>query len=100
MDSDQDLSDDNEDEWTYPESTPRKGATKKIKKERVATSSPHRSGRGPGRPPKQTRERAGRDHHHLNRMGEGGVYSDDFHSLKVSTNLIPSYYVARDMLSY
>jgi len=49
LDSDQEVSDDNEDEWTYPERKP----TSKNKKDKLMTISPRKPGaRGPGRPPK------------------------------------------------
>ena len=77
MDSEQEGgSDDNEEEWTYSESR-NKGGARKQKKEKSATSSPYKSGRGPGRPPKQHKEKG-------HGGGEaGGSNLADFHSLKV-----------------
>lgn len=78
----QEASDDNEEDWTYPEGMSRhKAASKRIKKEKTVTSSPHRTGRGPGRPPKHPKERG---HHHHHHHGDNSTLSD-FHSLKVST---------------
>lgn len=85
MDSEQEVSDDNEDEWTYPESGRNaKGTPKKVKKEGLSSTNAHKSGRGPGRPPKQHKDRAGQHHQPAQQHGAdtaGGVA--DFHSLKV-----------------
>ncbi len=84
MDSEQEGSEDNEDEWTYPEAR-NKGAPRKLKKEKGITSSPLKSGRGPGRPPKH--------HHHKEALSQpqhsvetsSNSTKADFHSIKVHT---------------
>lgn len=87
-------SEDNEDEWTYPESRKMSGFKRPRNKEKIVgvTSSPQKSGRGPGRPPKQTKDRGstGKDPHNGGGSvgggggGEGGGGGGSFHSLKVS----------------
>ena len=82
VDSEQEVSDDNEEEWTYAEGRS-KGLNRKLKKEKLTTSSPHRSGRGPGRPPKQHKDR-GLSHGASGTGAEGGASIADFHTIKVS----------------
>ena len=86
-------SEDNEDEWTYPESRKVSGLKRPRSKDKIggATSSPYKSGRGPGRPPKLAKDRvsAGKDPYiGSGSAGErdagGGGGGGDFHSLKVS----------------
>lgn len=84
--SEQEGSEDNEDEWTYPEAR-NKGPPRKLKKEKGMTLSPHRSGRGPGRPPKH--------HHHKDVQSQpqhssvDANSSTDFHSIKVLIQWTP-----------
>lgn len=81
QDSEQEGSEDNEDEWTYPEAR-NKGPPKKLKKEKVMSSSPLRSGRGPGRPPKhQHKELQGQVQHGST---EASTAKQDFLSIKVN----------------
>jgi hypothetical protein len=66
---------DDEEEWTYPEG-PRnsKGTPKKLKKDPSAVQTAGKTGRGPGRPPKQHKDRA--------QHGSGDTAAN-FHSIKV-----------------
>ena len=85
-------SEDNEEDWTYPESKKGSALKRPRNKDKAmgAMSSPQKSGRGPGRPPKQVKDRvsAGRDAHTGGGGGGGAVEREagggNFHSLKVS----------------
>ena len=87
MDSEQEGSEDNEDEWN-PEARATKGPPRKLKKEKAMTSSPHRSGRGPGRPPKH------QHHHKESQLQHSNAHTNadtntgsDFHSIKVHSSV-------------
>jgi len=51
-------SEDNEEDWTYPESRKTAGLKRPRSKDKssASSSSPHKNGRGPGRPPKQMKD--------------------------------------------
>ncbi len=94
-------SEDNEEDWTYPETRKTAGQKRPRTKDKTftASSSPHKGGRGPGRPSKQQLKgvkESGNDSQERERdsmlaengrnveghsQGGGGA---DFHSLKVS----------------
>ena len=85
LDSEQEGSEDNEDEWTYPEAR-NKGPPRKLKKDKVMSSSPHRTGRGPGRPPKhqhQHKDPQGQPQQSTMETSSSTSAKPDFHSIKV-----------------
>ena len=111
VDSEHDGSEDNEEDWTYPESRKTAGLKRPRSKDKgsASNSSPHKNGRGPGRPPKQMkdggretvnggsdRERETDNGSAGNGSGSGGGdgrgLGGSFHSLKVMSWCCVSIY--------